>query len=126
MEHIGRSEGLTGDEKIECPECGKVFATKQGLLTHIKTVHDGERHKCDLCEKSYTQASSLKTHRLLHSDKKPWSCWCGKSYAEKSTMAKHQNAKHNNSGQRYSCNICGKTSWPAADMGAHRRLPLKL
>ena len=114
MEEIEKVEGwgeiLGGltDDKIECPACGKVFATKQGLLTHKKTVHDGVRHKCDLCDKSYTQASSLKTHRILHSDKKPWSCWCGKSYAEKSTLATHQNVKHNNSGQRYPCTICGK------------------
>ena len=85
-----------------------MFATKQGLITHKKTVHDGVRYKCDLCDKSYTQASSLKTHRLLHKDKKPWSCWCGKSYAEKSTLVAHQNVKHGNSGQRYPCNICGK------------------
>jgi len=108
VEGWGKRTGGFADDKLECPACGKDFATKQGLFTHKKTVHDGVRHRCDLCEKSYTQASSLKTHRLLHTDKKPWSCWCGKSYAEKSTLATHQNVKHNNSGQRFPCSICGK------------------
>ena len=96
-------------DKTECPACGKVFVSKQSMLRHKQTVHDGVRkHKCDLCDKSYTQSHSLKAHKLLHTNKKPWLCWCGKSYAEKATLVKHQNVKHDNSGQRYPCNICRK------------------
>ncbi|XP_050035563.2 zinc finger protein 711-like [Dermacentor andersoni] len=50
-----------------CPECGKVFARKYGLTTHLGT-HTGEkRHACAVCSRKFTQRSGARKHeRVAH------------------------------------------------------------
>ena len=49
-----------------CPTCQKVFAQRQGLLRHQRTVHDGHRgYKCSTCGKAFLRQQQLDTHRLF-------------------------------------------------------------
>ncbi|KAJ8278118.1 hypothetical protein GJAV_G00084070 [Gymnothorax javanicus] len=57
-----------------CIECCKVFTTTEELEKHYPCVKTMKKYKCDLCERSYTDAKYLKKHRLkVHdvSDQQP-------------------------------------------------------
>ena len=117
--------GLGNSNDNKCPECLCDFATHGSMMRHKKTVHDKVKsHQCDLCEKCYTQASSLKAHRLQHKDKKPWKCWCGKAYSESMTLKYHQKMKHDNGeaiGIKHPCDICGKEFRHMSAVKAHKQ-----
>lgn len=53
-----------------CPEpgCGKSFSFRDGLMRHISHVHRNQRlYICNLCQKSFKQASHLGKHmRTIH------------------------------------------------------------
>lgn len=52
--------------KYQCPYCWKYFKQKSPLTKHIRT-HTGEKpYKCNLCPKSYADASNFKKHKMLH------------------------------------------------------------
>ena len=60
----------------KCDPCGKSFTTASSLKTHIKTIHEGHQgFKCDSCGKSLTRADSLKTHiKTIHEGHKDFKC----------------------------------------------------
>ena len=43
----------------KCDQCDRVYKKTQQLRQHIERDHEGIRHKCDLCEKSFSLAGSL-------------------------------------------------------------------
>ena len=47
---------------LGCEFCGTTFAHKEGMLCHIRSVHEGIRYQCDFCAKSFTQKPHLKSH----------------------------------------------------------------
>ncbi|XP_063696263.1 zinc finger protein OZF-like [Culicoides brevitarsis] len=76
--------------KYECTECHEKFKTKNAFLGHMAT-HNG-LFACDLCNKSYRQAASLKNHKLSHNpnSSKPFVCSiCDKDFIQKSGLKKH-------------------------------------
>ena len=55
-----------GNKDHKCDSCEKSFSQARTLKLHIDTVHNGQKdHKCDFCGKAFSQAGPLKTHRLL-------------------------------------------------------------
>ena len=50
----------------DCQECGKKFGKKTTLSLHTDTVHNGVKHQCDQCVKSFTQRANLRKHILKH------------------------------------------------------------
>ena len=62
---------------LECAECGKGFATAQGLKTHVRQVHELGKYadrseslslKCESCGRAFRDSEALTQHRLaVHS-----------------------------------------------------------
>lgn len=53
--------------KTQCPECGKLFNSKQSCNIHMKTLHRGERRfKCEQCGRSFGHSATLNKHALSH------------------------------------------------------------
>ena len=57
----------TKSRKFKCDQCGKAFAVKSALTTHITAVHEEKKiHKCDLCGKAFADSSNLSKHKQTH------------------------------------------------------------
>lgn len=51
-----------------CKYCGREFDTKQHKENHEST-HEGNKHACDSCNKTFASAPSLKRHKYVHPEK---------------------------------------------------------
>ena len=51
-----------GIRKYNCEYCPKNFAHREGMMNHIRAIHEGIRFNCDVCGKSFTQSHNLKMH----------------------------------------------------------------
>ena len=80
-----------GGKPYTCEFCEKTF-TEAGSLKKHRIIHTGEKlYKCEICEKTFTQASALKTHRRIHTGEKPYACEiCGKSFNLNSNLLRHK------------------------------------
>lgn len=81
------------DAKVKnhrCEDCGKSFAMKHHLTSHMK-IHAGIRpHMCKECGKTFTHKHCLNTHLLLHSSERPHQCEeCKKTFTLKHHLVKH-------------------------------------
>jgi len=56
---------------------------------------DAEKFRCDICLRGFPLACLLKRHKMIHSDKKPFSCrFCDKSFTTKAAWQHHEFARH--------------------------------
>ena len=53
---------ITKDFGIHMISVNFVVGTKQGLICHVKTVHEGVQYSCDQCDFKATRKHSLKVH----------------------------------------------------------------
>ncbi|XP_041813809.1 zinc finger protein 239-like isoform X2 [Chelmon rostratus] len=79
-----------------CELCGKTFANASALRIHY-VVHTGEKpFRCNLCGKRFTQKGNLKCHLRIHTGEKPFRCTkCGKTFTQKVNLNHHLMAHRN-------------------------------
>ena len=79
-----------------CDECGKDFLHNSTLVEHIEIVHQGKRpFTCTRCDKTFSRAGSLRSHKLIHTGVRPFPCkLCRKECREKVQLIKHLRSKH--------------------------------
>ena len=57
----------TKSRKYKCDQCGKAFAVKSALTTHITAVHEEKKiHRCEICGKAFADSSNLSKHKQTH------------------------------------------------------------
>ena len=77
------------------------------------SVHQKEKqkfyHKCNICEKDFTEAGSLRKHILVvHEGKRNFKCdICGKAYGEARHLKNHKLNVHD--GAKFKCDQCDKS-----------------
>ena len=103
-------------EKSSCNECGKSFANKYTLKTHVDEVHLGKRehkgirdHQCNECNKAYYRKSHLKVHiKYVHRDIRDYKCdECSKAFHKKSDLNRHIKTVHRGK-KAHKSNECSK------------------
>lgn len=103
----------------ECHVCHKSFSD---LRQHM-LVHEGNEkpYKCDICSKSFFNASTLKTHYRIHSDENPFRCTtCTKVFDNARSLELHYRT---HTGERpYSCDVCLKKFSCSSNLKRHRKL----
>lgn len=79
-----------------CPICGRKFSSKLALNDHERSkCGDSPVYKCNVCDKSYHSAGSLKTHSTVHTGELPHLCkFCGKAFRTQGQVKVHER-KHN-------------------------------
>ena len=79
--------------QFECDRCDRAFNYRKGLSTHISNVHPKYLHTCGTCGNTFKTKGTLKRHKIIHMEEKPFSCEiCGKGFTQKSNMKIHQNS----------------------------------
>ena len=79
----------------KCSDCEKSFKGESALKIHIKTVHEGHRVPCPICQKPLSSKTDVKRH--VHEKKKPHSCdICNESFAQRAHLVTHKKGKHKN------------------------------
>lgn len=93
---------------ISCPHCDYSVSTRNAMLIHVKSAHLGVTHRCDKCDAVFSTFSSLHSHRLVHSQNRPFVCQiCGKGFKKRTHCETHTLNIHSTS--TYTCEDCGKT-----------------
>lgn len=92
----------------------------------------GEKHiklkektfTCELCDRSFAHAGSLRTHHLIHTGERPYCCnICGKKFRVSSHLKDHHVI---HTGMRpYSCQVCGRTFTQAGNLRRHHLIHKK-
>ena len=84
-----------------CEVCGKSFAQKDVLKSHVKLIHlkisktkNKDRETCDQCGKTF--AHNVARHvRRVHGGQRDQRCdVCGKTFFDKTTLKNHVNSVH--------------------------------
>ena len=79
------------DDKASCPVCGKQMLARN-LSSHLHYHKQSSLRPfiCQQCSQTFTHASSLKRHALLHTGEKQFKCQtCGKEFFQKVAYETH-------------------------------------
>ena len=113
-------EESSNDGKIKCQFCSKTFCSKKSMNRHVRNIHKEKtgqleimqtNHECDLCGKSFTQAWSLKAHKItVHEKQRNYKCnTCEKYFLSKANLKNHMDSHITKSGEKnHACESCGK------------------
>ena len=94
------------EEPSICPDCGKMFAKKRSLKTHIQFVHRGISFDCDQCNYKGYSRFRLKRHILsFHEGVKYYCDQCSYSAGSKENLRKHMKI-HEMADQKFPCELC--------------------
>lgn len=85
-------KGPMPDGKWECLylECGKKFARKENIKSHVQT-HLGDRQfRCKACDTRFVRQHDLKRHARIHENDKKYKCPCGTGFVRHDALTRHR------------------------------------
>jgi len=84
-------EKLKGPPKYECPICHKQYSARGNLKTHM-IIHDEKRaFKCGVCGKKFVRKQELFAHYRTHNGDKPFVCKiCGRGFTQAGNLRTHE------------------------------------
>ena len=83
---------------FSCDICGRKFSRKNGLINHIKGVHNDERsYPCRFCEKKFKGKSQVELHEKgVHLKIKDIKCYvCSQMFSRYHHLHNHLDKIHN-------------------------------
>lgn len=86
--------------------CDKSFTTNDINKMHMRSHLNDKRYECgeEGCGKKFINQTNLNNHSRIHSGEKPFKCeLCQKAFTEYSSLYKHMNVHKQN---YFVCNIC--------------------
>ncbi|KAH8234341.1 hypothetical protein KR038_008072 [Drosophila bunnanda] len=124
MEMHSNTEPSRWGYQHKCSICSTSYRTLTLLKFHMKR-HITRKSQCKLCPKTFATNAELERHmKIKHCREKligPCAIdGCGKMFAFKHHMVRHQNASHLKS--RHICEVCNKELLTVADLKSHMSL----
>ncbi|XP_041983733.1 zinc finger protein 836-like [Aricia agestis] len=104
-----------------CEQCGRRFRCASLLREHMAWHEDVKRHRCDVCDKTFSTKYQLGKHRLKHGSQPlpTYPCpHCERTFTCPANRARHVKTVHERS-VRFECKICGKEFTAMASMRNH-------
>ncbi|XP_029622433.1 uncharacterized protein LOC115202438 [Salmo trutta] len=85
----------TGEKPFACSLCVKRFKRRVELNVHLRWHNGEKRHWCSYCSKGFLDYNNLKRHKLVHTGEKPYTCSeCGKHFKQTGHLKKHLKTIH--------------------------------
>jgi KRAB domain-containing zinc finger protein len=106
----GKTRRVSRKEKThKCDTCGKMFARRDGLTEHIRTVHNKiARLSCPYCKYRTDNQGHLTRHISTHTGEKQFKCTqCDYTGAQKQHLLHHIYRQHTNKTYRCQYKKCG-------------------
>lgn len=129
---------VESNETHPCKLCDKVFKLKSSIRKHVRSFHNSERlYNCTVCEKSFFEIGSLKTHQVTHLNERPFTCDfpnCKKTFKSNEYLKTHKYwhlplderkarpKTKSKPGDPYICSYCGKSQQSRAAHEVHVRI----
>ena len=117
-QRLPRNQISSDVKSNKCPECGKVFTTKGSMVTHYRSVHEGIKYPCNLCDYQATTQGSLQTHiKSVHEGIKYACNQCDYQAKRQDNLQRHIQSVHE--GIKYPCNQCDYQATQLGNLQTH-------
>jgi len=112
---------------FQCVQCEFKSFLKEELTAHKKMAHPPLKHKCDLCNKTFSRKNDLKRHLMLHSGERKYACtFCDSKFIGSGDLHKH--VRIHTGEKPYKCGFdgCLKSFTQKGDLNKHVKIHLKI
>jgi KRAB domain-containing zinc finger protein len=118
-QHIQSSH--QGLKNWTCELCGKTYATKSALETHVGITHENKRFACNQCGKVVKSVSTLRSHvASVHDKNIEYQCqMCEHKTFSKCALRVHIRGLHTKSLPLHPCMICNKDYYKRKRLAEH-------
>jgi len=99
----------------ECCKCHKVLGNKSKLLTHHRSHTKELPYNCSLCAKSFAELSTLRKHEATHGERNFRCDICSKAFVRKDYLSKHLLTHR----QTFKCSQCPYVCHNREDIQEH-------
>ncbi|XP_053686214.1 zinc finger protein 718-like [Sabethes cyaneus] len=107
---------------IECVYCRNVYRGKNTLKKHLRIHLNIKDYRCEQCQRTFTDRSSLRIHEGRHAGKSFDCSFCAKSYFSKNELRQHLTMQHLE--RRYTCDVCERKFPSRTILNDHKRVHL--
>lgn len=105
-----------------CELCGKLYVSKERLISHINNTHDNEKIACQICHKLLKKASMLRHVRAHTGANGAYKCQiCHIRFVSHSSRVVHMKKVHKILGRVYNCKMCPKSYEISGHLSKHVR-----
>ena len=116
-----------------CQICGTHLFSFGKLLCHMKKIHPEDKAavkevtkilRCDICQKQFTSAKSVRVHKMIHTGEKKYQCpHCPWKFYVAWKLKRHMQHAHVNAAKnnRFPCEMCMKEFHKKEHLQKHER-----
>ncbi|CRK96716.1 CLUMA_CG009919, isoform A [Clunio marinus] len=109
-----------GERKYKCPHCQKGFNSNPRLRDHVNNIHGTKQEiPCFQCGKIFNSLRNLQTHSIYHEAPSLKCNFCEKVFYIKKNLREHQQSVH--LGITYSCEMCNRSFQSTSGLRRHAK-----
>ncbi|CAG9772210.1 unnamed protein product [Ceutorhynchus assimilis] len=105
-----------------CALCGRRYKDSRALLKHSWEHSKEKAFSCTKCPKTFYNLVQIKRHMISHRDKTVACDICEEDFPDGRSLLNHRHCHSNAPGQRFPCNVCGKTFGTRSSQQIHFRI----